>query len=57
MNVYLAHAAYYGTDGTDILVTVHDNGRLEVALRPGHEERWTTWGPPVELTLEDWDIT
>ena len=44
----------YEGRGTDFLLTVfpaeddHPE-RLELATRPGHEERWLTWGIPVDM--------
>lgn len=47
--VYKGHDPTYGDDGTDVLVTVWDDGSMEVALRDGLDCTWQTWGPPVEL--------
>lgn len=38
--------------GVDLLVTIYSNGHADVALRPGRDEHWTTWGSPVVLTAE-----
>jgi len=46
-------AAHVGLGGTDVLVTVHDDGSITVALRPGKGRTGWSWGPPVYLTEAD----
>lgn len=52
MKLYVAHdPSLYGPherSGVDILVTIHEDGTVEAATRPGHTG-WT-WGPPVKMT-------
>lgn len=38
--------------GLDVLVTEYDDGSREVAVRPGRDAFWTTWGVPVPLVTE-----
>jgi hypothetical protein len=39
----------------DLLVTM-DGSQVTAAVRPGRDERWVRWGPPVELHAEPlWD--
>lgn len=47
--VFYGHDPYEGTEGTDVLLTVWDDGTYEVALRPGRQWRGITWGPPVQM--------
>lgn len=40
--------------GIDLLLTVWDATdadpeRVEVATRPGHSQKWLTWGTPIHL--------
>lgn len=46
-----------GKTGTDLVLHIHDDGSMEVALRAGHDERWRTWGPGVELVAEPSEVT
>lgn len=46
MRTYIGHDTYHDRD---YMLTVHDDGRHEIATRPGMTERWTTWSPPTEL--------
>lgn len=39
-------------EGMDLLVTVHDDGQVEAAGRPGINRRGITWSPPVTLEPE-----
>jgi hypothetical protein len=39
-------------EGCDLLLTQHDDGALELAVRPGKDNRWVTWGPPSLLLPE-----
>lgn len=38
--------------GTSFLLTVHDDGTHELAVRPGWERRDLVWSPPVTLQRE-----
>jgi len=44
---FLGHDPDFMPDGCDVLLRLWDNGLVEVALRPGHLRRGTSWGPPV----------
>jgi hypothetical protein len=53
--VLLGHDPTYGAEGTDVLVQVYPDGSgIEVSLRPGRDQTWLTWRPPVPL--EDADV-
>jgi hypothetical protein len=43
-------------EGCDLLLTQHDDGALELAVRPGKDNRWITWGPPSLLLPEPADM-
>jgi hypothetical protein len=47
MKVYKGHDPTNGPDGTDLLLTEHDDGTFELATRPGKDRTSLTWGPPV----------
>ena len=41
------------TDGSQVLVSIYDDGAVRVAERL---QTWGTWGPPAEVTFEaDYD--
>jgi hypothetical protein len=43
--------------GTSFLLTVHDDGTHEVAVRPGWERRDLIWSPPITLQREPAEAT
>jgi len=51
VNVYKGHDPWLGDDGTDVLLTVFDDGSMEVATRPGEDRTQLRWGPPVLLKV------
>lgn len=48
-HVYTGHDPALGDEGTDLLLTEYADGHRELAMRPGHGQRWVTWGAPVSL--------
>lgn len=57
MNLYLGHdphasLAGHEGEGVDLLLTVWPDGAHELAVRPGHDRRDVTWGPPALLLPE-----
>ena len=53
--IYVGHNPDIGDEGVDLLLTEHDspNGTVrEIAMRPGREQRWITWGAPVTLVAD-----
>jgi hypothetical protein len=55
--ILTGHNPFHGKTGVDVLVTVWDDGSMEVALRDGRDERWRRWGPPAELVAETADAS
>lgn len=43
--------------GTSFLLTVHDDGTHEVAVRPGWERRDLIWSPPITLQREPAEVS
>ena len=35
--------------GLDVLLEVHDDGHMTVATRPGRDQGWISWSPPMVL--------
>ena len=61
---YIGHDEYthlegHPGEGTDLLLTIWDDEsgrqRHTLAMRPGLNQRWRTWGPPASLTLDRWE--
>lgn len=64
MRLWLGHLPDVGgPEGLDLLVTIDEDQRpsmtnpdgtvITAAVRPGHEQRWLRWSPPVPLKPED----
>jgi hypothetical protein len=47
MRVFKGHDPTHGEDGTDLLLTEHDDGTFELATRPGFNRTQLRWGPPT----------
>lgn len=47
MKICKGHDPIHEVGGTDVLVTIHDDGEIEVALRPGKDQTELAWGAPV----------
>jgi hypothetical protein len=49
MKVYKGHDPTNGEDGTDLLLSIYDDGSYVLATRPGLDQTWVTWGPPATV--------
>lgn len=52
MKVWKGHDPTLGDEGTDLLLTEHDDGSFELAARPGLDQNFIRWGPPATFTLD-----
>lgn len=53
MNAPKVLTAHLDDIDRDALVVVYDSGAMEIATRPGTDQRWITWGIPAQLTAVD----